>query len=191
MTHNMLDTLGKVTIPRADRNLITRLLQPHGQRRRITGRTGDENANEPTACRNKPTAETAARSSTATLTPGVWINNKIIKYVGRVLIVPNQQMNQAKVHVYPTFFMSRLHNESAGSRGYNFKARKNNDDRIDGRREALDKRYIPINVNNAHCNFIRVAIENKTIRLIDSQEVNAESNKHLQAVGKYMYNVLT
>ena len=30
MTHDILNTLGEVTIPRADRNVITRLLQSQG-----------------------------------------------------------------------------------------------------------------------------------------------------------------
>ena len=42
MAHDALDTLGKVTIPRADRNVITRLCQPHGQRQRRTDRAGDK-----------------------------------------------------------------------------------------------------------------------------------------------------
>ena len=58
-------------------------------------------------------------------------------------------MSQMKVHVYPTFFVSRLHRESAGERGYNFEAVKNDDSRVDGGLGALDKLHIPINVNSA------------------------------------------
>ena len=63
MSHDMLNTLGEVTIPRADKNVITLLLQPQG--------TGDEEVNEPISCRNKPPAEKVSRNSIATLTPGV------------------------------------------------------------------------------------------------------------------------
>ena len=83
--------------------------------------------------------------------------------MGRVLIAPNQSMSQTKVHVYPTFFMSRLHNEGAGGRGYNFEAVRNDDSRIEGGIGSLDNLCIPINMNNAHWNFIRVAITKKTI----------------------------
>ena len=41
-------------------------------------------------------------------------SRKIIYYVGRVLVAPDQSMSQTKVHIYQTFFMSRLHNEGAG-----------------------------------------------------------------------------
>ena len=78
MTHDTLNTLGEVTIPRADTNVITILLQPQGQRQRRTDKTEDKNANEPIACRNKPTAEKVSRSSIATLRPGVWTNDEII-----------------------------------------------------------------------------------------------------------------
>ena len=46
--------------------------------------------------------------------------------------------------------MSRLHNKGAGGRGYNFKAVRNNDGRIEGGLRSLDELYIPINLNNAH-----------------------------------------
>ena len=36
-------------------------------------------------------------------------------------------MSQMKVHVYSIFFMSRLHNEGAGGRGYTFEAVRNDD----------------------------------------------------------------
>ena len=54
-------------------------------------------------------------------------------------------MSQTKVHVYPTFFMNRLHNESAEARGYNFEAVITGDGRIDGGLKALDELYTPIN----------------------------------------------
>ena len=38
--------------------------------------------------RNKPTTEKVSRGSIATLAHGVWINDEIIKFVGRVLIAP-------------------------------------------------------------------------------------------------------
>ena len=75
-------------------------------------------------------------------------------FVGRVLIAPRQNMSQSKVHVYSTFFMSRLHGEGAGGRGYNFEAVRNNDSRIKGGLGSLGKLYIPTNVNNVHWNFI-------------------------------------
>ena len=53
-----------------------------------------------------------------------------------------------------------------------------------------NRQYIPINVNNTYCNFIRVAITNTTIQLFDSQGMNAENNKYLQAMENYMYEVL-
>ena len=126
-----------------------------------------------------------------TLTAGVWINDEMINYMGRVLVAPNQHMSQTKVHVYPTFFMSRLHNKSAGERGYNFEAAKNDDSRIEGRLGALDKLYIPINVNSAHWNFVRVAITNETIQLFNLQGANAKNDRYLQAIENYMYNALT
>ena len=101
--------------------------------------------------------------------------------MGRVLIAPNQYTSQSKSHIYPTFLVSRLHNKSAGERGYNFEAVKNNDSRIDGGLEALDELYVPINVNRAHWNFIRVKITNTTIELFDLQGVNSKNNKYPQA----------
>ena len=55
----------------------------------------------------------------------------------------------------------------------------------------MDELYIPINVNNVHWIFIRVAIMDKTIQLFDSQGVNTENEKYLQAPENYMYEVLT
>ena len=71
--------------------------------------------------------------------------------------------------------MSRLQSKGTGVRGYHFKAVRNNDSRIEGGLGSLDKLYIPINVNNVHWNFIRVAITNKIIQLFDLQGVNAEN----------------
>ena len=85
--------------------------------------------------------------------------------------------------------MSRLDDEGAGGRGYDFKTVRNDDSRIEGGLKSLDKLYIPINVNNTHWNFIRVAIKDRTIQLFDSQGVNAE--KYLQATESYMYKALT
>ena len=87
--------------------------------------------------------------------------------------------------------MSSLHHESAGARVYKFEAVNANVSRIDVGLEALDKLYIPINVNNAHWNFIRVEITNKTIQLFNSQGVNAENKKYLRAIYNYMYEGLT
>ena len=84
------------------------------------------------------------RSQEATLAPGVRINDKIINFVGRVLIAPGQTMSQMKVHVYSIFFMTRLHNTGAGGRGYTFEAVRNDDSRIEGGLRSLDKLYIPI-----------------------------------------------
>ena len=70
-THDTLNTLGEVTIPRADKNVITLLLQPQGQRKRRTDKTENKNTNEPIARRNKPTAEKVSRSSISHInTPG-------------------------------------------------------------------------------------------------------------------------
>ena len=71
-------------------------------------------------------------------------------FVGRVLIAPRQNMSQSKVHVYSTFFMSRLHDEGAREREYNFEAVRNDESRIEGGLGSLDELYIPINVNNVH-----------------------------------------
>ena len=95
MTHDTLNTLSELKVPMADRNVITLLLQPQGQRQKRNDKTEDKNANEPIACRNKPTAGKVSRISIATLTHGVWINNEIINYMGRVLIAPNQHTSQA------------------------------------------------------------------------------------------------
>ena len=56
---------------------------------------------------------------------------------------------------------------------------------------SLDELYTPINVNNAHWNFIQVAITDKTIQLFDLQGVNVENKKHLQATENFMYKALT
>ena len=87
--------------------------------------------------------------------------------------------------------MSRLYDKGPGGRGYNFEAVRNNDSRIEGGLRSLNELYIPINVNNAHWNFIRVVITDKTIRLFDSQGVNAKNKKYLQATENYMYEALT
>ena len=62
---------------------------------------------------------------------------------------------------------------------------------LNGGLGSLDELYVPINVNNAHWRFIRVAITNKTIQLFNSQGVNAENKKYLQATENYMYEALT
>ena len=51
--------------------------------------TGVTNTTEPIACRNEPTTENVSRSTIATLTPGVWINDEIINFVDRVPIASN------------------------------------------------------------------------------------------------------
>jgi len=111
--------------------------------------------------------------------------------MGRVLIASDQSMSQTKVHVNPTFCMSRLYNKGAGGRGYTFKVVRNSDSRIEGRLGSLDELYIPINVNNAHWNFIQVAKTNRMIQLFDSQGANAKNKKYLQATENYMYKALT
>ena len=90
ITHDILNTLGEVTIPRADKSVITLLLQQQRQRQRKTGAPEDVNANETISSRNEPTAEKVSRGSIATLTPRIWINNKIVNFVGRVLIAPGK-----------------------------------------------------------------------------------------------------
>ena len=95
------------------------------------------------------------------------------------------------MHIYSTFFVSRLQGEGVRVRGYNFEAVRNNDSRIEGGLESLDKLYIPINVNNVHWNFIRVAITNNMIQLFDSQGVCAENKKYLEATENYTYEALT
>ena len=78
MTHNTLNTLGEVTIPRADKNVITLLFQQQEQRQRRTGVARVINTNETISCGNEPTAEKVSRSSIATLAPRVWINDEVI-----------------------------------------------------------------------------------------------------------------
>jgi len=78
-----------------------------------------------------------------------------------------------------TFFMSRLLVEGAGRRTYSFEAVRNDDSRIEGGLSSLDELYIPINVNNVHWIFIRVAMANKTIQLFDSQGTNNAHMKYL------------
>ena len=56
--------------------------------------------------------------------------------------------------------------------------------------DSLDELYIPINVNNAHWNFIQVTITDKPIQLFDSQGVNTKNKKYSQATGNYMYESL-
>ena len=129
--------------------------------------------------RNEPTADKVSRGSIATLANGVWINDKIIHFVSKVLVTPRQNTSQLKVHIYSTFFMSRLLVEGAGRRGYNFEAVRNNDSRIKGGLGSLDELYIPINVNNVHWNFTRVKMMNKTIQLFDSQGTNTDNKKYL------------
>ena len=99
-------------------------------------------------------------------------------------------MSQTEVHTQP-FFMSRLHNEKAGARGYNFEPVQNNVSRIYGGLESPDELYIPINVDNTHWHFIRVAMTYKTIQRFDSQGENTSNNKFLQAVEKYMHDTIT
>ena len=55
-----------------------------------------------------------------------------------------------KVHMYPNFFMSRLHNKGARTGGYNFEAVGNIDNKIEGGLGTLNELCIPINIDNAH-----------------------------------------
>ena len=190
MTRDTLNTLGEVTIPKADKRVIALLLQQQRQRRGRTGFPKDVNANETISSRNKPTTEKISRGSIATFSNGVWINDGIINFVGRVLIAPGQNTSQPKTHIYSIFFMSRLLVEGAGRKGYNFKAVRNDDSRIEGGPGSLDELYIQINVNNVHWSFIRGAMTNKMILLFDSQDTNTENKKHLQATEHYMYEAL-
>ena len=84
MTPGTINTLEGAAIPRADKNVIILLLQQQEQRQRITGAAKDVNTNEIISFRNEPTTEKVSRGSISTLAPGVWINDKIINYVGRV-----------------------------------------------------------------------------------------------------------
>jgi hypothetical protein len=70
--------------------------------------------------------------------------------------------------MYLSFFMSRLHNDVARAGGYNFQTVRNTDNRIAGGLIALDTLCIPINVDNAHWVFIKVAMTAKTIKLFES-----------------------
>ena len=149
--------------------MITRLLIPHGRRQRGSKGIEGNSADEPVARRSKPTAKKVLCNNIATLTPGAWINDKVTHFVGRVLIAPQQTPNQPKVHIYPYFYMGRLHNEEAGAGGYNSKAVRNDDNRIDGGLAALDKLYIPFNADTPHCDFIQVAVHASAIQLFDSQ----------------------
>jgi hypothetical protein len=90
MRRGTFNTLGKLTIPRADSSVITRLLVPHGQRQNRDRETEGDITYKPIASRNEPTAEQVSRGSIATLKPGAWINSMVITYVGRVLIAPQQ-----------------------------------------------------------------------------------------------------
>ena len=71
MTHDAPSTLRDVTIPRADKNVITLLLRRQGQRQKRTGAVEDVNTNETISCRNEPMAEKVSGGSIATLAPGV------------------------------------------------------------------------------------------------------------------------
>ena len=73
-------------------------------------------ANETISSRSEPSAERVSRDSIATLANGVWINDEIMIFVGRVLIALRQNTGQTKTHVYSTFFMSRLLIEGVGRR---------------------------------------------------------------------------
>ena len=88
MTRDTLNTLGEVTTSRADKGVITLLLQHQQQRRGSTGVPEDVNGNETISSRNKPTADKVSRGSIVTLTHAVWINDEIIHFVARVLIAP-------------------------------------------------------------------------------------------------------
>ena len=80
----------------------------------------------------------------------MWINDEVINHAGRVIIAPQQTPNRPTVHVYPSFFMTKLHNEEAEAGDYNFEAVRNNNNRIDGGLTALDKLYTLTNADNAH-----------------------------------------
>ena len=75
MTRDTLNTLGEVTIPKADKRVIALLLQQQRQRRGRTGFPKDVNANETISSRNEPTTEKISRGNLATFSNGVWIND--------------------------------------------------------------------------------------------------------------------
>ena len=87
--------------------------------------------------------------------------------------------------------MSRLIIKGVGRRTNSFEALRHDDSRIEGGLASLDELYIPINVNNVHWIFIRVAMANKTMQLFDSQGMNNKNMKYLQATEHYMYEALT
>ena len=70
MARDTLNTLGEVTIPRADKRVIALLLQQQRQRRGRTGDPEDWSASETISSRNEPTAEKVSRGSIATLANG-------------------------------------------------------------------------------------------------------------------------
>ena len=113
MTRDTLNTLGEISIPRADKRVIALLQQQQRQRRGRTGVPEDVSANEIISSRNKPTAERVSRDNIATLANWVWINDEIINSVGRVLKAQRQNISQTKAHIYSTFFMSSLLAEGA------------------------------------------------------------------------------
>ena len=91
MARDSLNTLGEVIIPAADKRVIAILLRNQGQRRRQRNFPDDGSANETMSSRSVPSTETVSRESIATLANGVWINDEIINFVGRVLIAPRQK----------------------------------------------------------------------------------------------------
>ena len=70
MAHTPLNTLGKVTLPRANSSATKRLLGPHGQRQMRGKGIEDNSADKLVAGRNKPMVEKVSRNRIATLTPG-------------------------------------------------------------------------------------------------------------------------
>ena len=85
-----------------------------------------------------------------TLAQGQWLNDEVLNFVGRILIAPRQGRTRSRVHVYSSYFVSKLLSGGIQRRDYNFQEVRDFDNRIEGGLAGLDELYIPINVNNAH-----------------------------------------
>jgi len=108
-----LNMLERVTIPQTDSSTMMAMLKPIRRRRRgmsaaAAAAAALAEACMPVASRSEPSIEKVTRESMATLSPGQWLNDEVINFVGQVLIAPRRSNTNSRAHVYSSYFMSRL-----------------------------------------------------------------------------------
>ena len=131
------------------------------------------------------------RQDIATLWPMKWINDRIVNFVGKVMIQPWRGCGAAKVHVFSLHLMGALLGGANPTDPYDFAAVGRWYDRVPGDISSLGEILIPGNPNGNHWNFIRVRVQAKKIELWDSLGLQTSNATYLAAAERFVKDTLT